>query len=289
MPAILAARCCGLKAILDLGEHYPGMMEVLGKQHIAHHIVRNRWLIRHLEIMSVKSADLVWVVADENRDRLAPYASRIEVINNYPALLQASAEPSAQCAYSPTGKPVSLVSLGLIDNIRGLDLAVEAFAIVVRSMPNVEFVIYGDGPYRSTLEQQVKRLNLNGKLRFGGWVSPSEKYSKLASADIGILLHKVCDLTQHTIPNKLFDYMYAGLPVISTKLNPVMRILALEACGIAVNENPEAVAAGMSDLIANVEKRRSFAANGVAAVHARYTWGSEAEKVSAALARLASD
>ena len=84
LPVFFAARTCGIKAILDLGEHYPGMMEILGKQNFAHHIIRNRWLITKLEALSVRMADCTWVVVEENKDRLQRYSSRINVINNYP-------------------------------------------------------------------------------------------------------------------------------------------------------------------------------------------------------------
>ena len=87
LPVFFAARTCGIKAILDLGEHYPGMMEILGKQNLVHYITRNRRLITWLEAISVRLADLVWVVVDENKERLKCYSSRIEVISNYPLLI----------------------------------------------------------------------------------------------------------------------------------------------------------------------------------------------------------
>jgi len=120
---------------------------------------------------------------------------------------------------------------------------------------------------------------LEDKVHFGGWVSLDQKYETLAKGDIGLLLHKVCDLTQHTVPNKLFDYMSTGLPVISTKLRPVTRILEKERCGIAVEETPASVAEGMRTLITNQGMRKKFTGNGRRAVRARYTWESESEKI----------
>lgn len=280
LPVFFAARTCGIKAILDLGEHYPGMMEILGKQNFAHYIIRNRWLITKLEALSVRMADRVWVVVEENKERLRGYSSRITVINNYPVSVGDDvAHKVTQRAYSNAGEPVTLISLGLIDNIRGLELAIEAFAILVRELGNVRLKIYGDGFFRKALEEQVKILCLEDKVVFGGWVSASQKYEVMAEGDIGLILHRVCELTQHTVPNKLFDYMNVGLPVVSTQLGPVTRILGAEQCGVAVSENAEAVAEGVSALILDVERRKKFSENGYRAVRSRYRWDGEEKKI----------
>lgn len=280
LPVFLAARACGIGAILDLGEHYPGMMEILGKQNPAHYIIRNRWLIARLEALSVRMADCVWVVAEENKERLQRNSSRINVINNYPVPIgKEVVQKVLPRAYSNTEEPVTLIFLGVIDNFRGLELAVDALAILVRELGNVRLKIYGDGLFRDALEKQVKLLELENKVVFGGWVSASQKYEVMAEGDIGLILHKVCDLTQHTIPNKLFDYMSVGLPVVSTKLGPVVRILDAEQCGIAVDENAEAVAEEVKALILDVKRRKRFAENGYRAVRSRYRWDQEEEKI----------
>lgn len=280
LPVYFAAKILRIPVVLDIGEHYPGMMRILGKEKLAHHLIRNDWLITRLEALSVKLADRVWVVVEENKQRLASYSSKIDVINNYPALVAgASVSVPQHRPFSPDGEPVTLISLGLIDNIRGLDLAIEAFALVAGDLKNVRLVIYGDGFFREMLEAQVHRLGLQDKVHFGGWVDADQKYEVLAQGDIGLLLHTVCDLTQHTVPNKLFDYMYVGLPVLSTKLLPVTRILETEKCGVAVDETSISIAEGMKALILDHSLRGEFSINARDAVHARYRWETEAEKI----------
>lgn len=287
LPVYFAARLCGIKAVLDLGEHYPGMMEIIGKQNLVHYIIRNDSLIRWLEKISVSLADAVWVVVDENRQRLERYAKHIQVINNYPATEGNSF--GKQCmhrGWSRTGEPVTLISLGLIDNIRGLDLAIEAFEIVERELGNVRFVIYGDGVFRPELERMVQARHLEAKVIFGGWVSEEKKYDLMADGDIGLVLHKVCDLTQHTIPNKLFDYMAVGLPVAATRLRPVARILEFEDCGVCMEENAGAVAAGLIELIVDTKRREQMGRNGREAVKTRYSWHTESKKILTEIDRL---
>lgn len=288
LPVILAARFCGIKAILDLGEHYPGMMEIMGKQKLSHYIIRNDRLIRWLERISVRMADAVWVVVDENMRRLNPYAKQIQVINNYPVSDgNSQGKACSHRAWSRTGEPVKLVSLGLIDSIRGLDLAIEAFEIVDRDLGNVQFVIYGDGEFRPILEQMVEALCLKNKVIFGGWVSSEDvKYELMADGDIGLVLHKVCDLTNHTIPNKLFDYMSVGLPIVATHLAPVEKIIKQEDCGVCVDEDAVEIALSLIKLIREISRRRQMGLNGQKAIINRYRWSTEALKISSEVTRM---
>lgn len=120
---------------------------------------------------------------------------------------------------------------------------------------------------------------MESHVKFCGWVPEDRKYEVLMNGDIGLLLHKVCDLTQHTVPNKLFDYMCVGLPVLATPLRPVARIIELENCGLIVDEDAKAIADGMKKLVTSVQLRRMYGRNGYDAVYAKYTWDSEAKKI----------
>ncbi len=279
LPVLIAARTCHIKVILDLGEHYPGMMKIIGKQKIVHYFIRNLVFITWLEAISVRMADLVWVVVNENQERLKKYSSCIEVISNYPVTSGTSYRKNITKPFSPDGPPINLVSIGIIDNIRGLDLALASFSLLEQSLGNVRLLIYGDGPYRSILESKVQDLKLGHKIIFGGWIPHSEQFEVLRDGDIGLILHKVCDLTQHTIPNKLFDYMSIGLPVVTTPLRPIIRIVKSEQCGIIIDESPEIVASSIRDLILDRDKRARYSENGYRAMQARYRWTSEEDKL----------
>ena len=277
LPVIMAAHVWGIKAILDLGEHYPGMMQILEKQNIFHHITRNRLLITWLEILSVRKADSVWVVVEENKRRLEQYNSAVEVVNNYPISIDGLAQKISVKPYSVDQAPIILTSFGVVDNIRGLDLAIDAVAILEREFENVELHIYGDGFFRDSLESQVKSLNLKGKVVFMGWISGDQKYDVMAKGDIGLILHKVCELTQHTVPNKIFDYMSVGLPVLSTMLRPVMRILEEHQCGVVAEDNAVDVASKLKALIQNQSLRSDLSSNGYNAVRQYFSWKTEEE------------
>lgn len=273
MPAIRAAGKIGIPAVLDIGEHYPGLIEMLGKQKFAHHLTRSVPLVAWLERMAVQTADEVWVVVEENRDRLAPFAKSIKMIGNYPFF-------ESEAPGRKAGRPFTFVSLGIIDNLRGLDLAIDAFACITPELPDARILIYGDGPILPELQRRVNSLGLGDRVLFGGWIAEADKYEALAEGDVGLLLHRPGVLTQHTMPNKLFDYMHCGLPVLATRLAPIQRILDAEECGLVVNYDTGEVAAAMLQLAcAPDEGLCAMGEKGRVAVRLRYNWHTEARKV----------
>lgn len=288
LPSIRAAHQCNIKLILDIAEHYPGMMEIVRKKGFGSRIFRDPRLIAWLEAISVSKADVVWAVCEENAERLARYNPLVEVINNYPIASEiASCGICGHRPYQHTGKPVRIVSFGLINEIRGLDLAIEGFAILSRVLPNIRLVIFGDGPMRQALETQAKALDLGDKVEFRGFVSFEKRYSVMSEGDLGVIFHRSCALTQHTLPNKLFDYMSVGLPVVSVPLRPVARILEDEGCGIVVRETPGDVAEGLRLLILDQARRQAMGERGRRAVVERYLWDHEEEKLERCLCELA--
>lgn len=280
LPAYIAAKLLNKKIILDIGEHYPGMMEVLGKQKLIHYITRNVTLISILETFSVYLADSVWVVAKENMERLTNINNHIEVISNNPIDDSWKNYPSIRIKkYSLNEKPLQLISFGLIDNIRGLDFAIDLIDLIKEELPNVCLVIFGDGPYKRTLEQKSVQMNLQNKILFKGWISSSKKYHALAKGDLGIIFHKECKLTNHTIPNKIFDYMSMGIPVISTNLNPLKRIINKEKCGYIISNSKEKASKQIIEIIKDSDSRSKCSVNARKAMIDGYKWEHDEKKI----------
>jgi len=276
IPAYFAGKLHGIKIILDIGEHYPGMVEVLGKQKIAHYITRNIFLITLLEALSIYLADSVWVVAEENKKRLLKYNQSINVIGNSPIDDSWKRFPIIKPKeYMDNGEPFKLISFGLLDNIRGIEYAIDIVNELIKKLPNTVMIIYGDGPFKKDLEQKVKKMELNYCIEFMGWTPGDKKYQSLQEGDLGILFHKVCNLTNHTIPNKLFDYMSMGLPVVSTNLMPIKRIIKKEKCGYIISNDLKIATEQMIEIIIDHKKRVSYSHNGRNAMLKGYKWSED--------------
>jgi glycosyltransferase involved in cell wall biosynthesis len=98
-----------------------------------------------------------------------------------------------------------------------------------------------------------------------------------ASADIGILFYRNdCRNNYYCAPNKLFEYMMMGLPVIAANYPGMQALVEGEAVGLCVNpEDPNEIAGAVNRMAADPEARRTIRANGLRLSMERYNWENE--------------
>jgi glycosyltransferase involved in cell wall biosynthesis len=112
-------------------------------------------------------------------------------------------------------------------------------------------------------------------------VLPQVPYDELvpytASADLGILLYRNdCRNNYYCAPNKLFEYMMMGLPMIAANYPGLMPIVEGEQVGLCVDpESPAAIAAAVNRLAADPGQRERMRANGLRLTAERYNWETE--------------
>ncbi|HEV2643965.1 MAG TPA: glycosyltransferase, partial [Candidatus Elarobacter sp.] len=116
--------------------------------------------------------------------------------------------------------------------------------------------------------------------------SHREALEIVASADVGLLPHQKNESWDTTIPNKLFDYMAAGLPVVTSDAAPCERIVHETGCGeVFASGNAEAMAAAIRRATDPSRSARLGDA-GVRAVLGRYNWEHDTEVLLAAVESL---
>lgn len=150
----------------------------------------------------------------------AKYKVPVEAIRNVPELIQEDALDKNQIM---VGKPVDvskeiLIYQGALNLGRGIELMIDCMEF----LPGVELLIVGTGDISSELKMQVKNRNLGNRVHFQGRLIP-EKLRKLTPiASLGMSLEEDLGLNyRYALPNKIFDYIHAGIPVIVSDL-PVM-------------------------------------------------------------------
>lgn len=132
----------------------------------------------------------------------------------------------------------------------GIDLILDAAV----KLPHVNFLLVGDGPSKAAAVARVDRDDL-ANVRFHDPVAKSRLADLLHAADVGI--HAVAPLTvfaRGMSPNKLFDYMAAGLPVVSNASGALRRVITDEECGRLVE--PGDLALGLASVAAASNRRR---------------------------------
>lgn len=113
----------------------------------------------------------------------------------------------------------------------GTQNAIPSIVEAATELPELDFLFVGDGPAKAAAIRQVDELGLTN-VTFRAPVPKSELPSLLAACDIGLHTLTPLALFEHGIsPNKVFDYMAAGLPLVSNSGTALHRVMSPEECG----------------------------------------------------------
>lgn len=183
-------------------------------------IMRNPVVIYFFEAIerfSYDYADHITVHSEGNLNFLAKRKKvKKEKISVLPNWLDTDSFESAKRTgvykhkYKLNGKFVILFA-GVVGPAQGLDIVIP-IAEALRDIPDIVFLIVGDGTERAKIESEAQRINLKNIL-FSGFV-PMEEYPFLAKdMDVGLVcLSK--EMKSPVVPGKIQGYMAAGLPII---------------------------------------------------------------------------
>lgn len=275
LPVWLAAKAQRLPVVFDLSEYFPAMNLIVGKS-LWRKLTAPAFAARYLETLAVKLSDQIWVVVEEQVQRLKRYsdASRFRVISNTPIVPERHVQETfrERSRTADQTAPVRLGYVGYIDPGRGIQSVIAAIPRM-RKPEQIRLDIVGDGSYRRDLEDMTRSLRLQNTVSFLGWIEPGALEAKCAAWDAGLIPHYVNAFTNHTIPNKLFDYMLWGKAVIATPMAPVVRVIRETGCGVVMPDDVQGIAGVLDDLVDDPSRLVDMGLKGQEAVRAKYNWG----------------
>ncbi|MGH2463985.1 MAG: glycosyltransferase family 4 protein, partial [Candidatus Limnocylindrales bacterium] len=184
----------------------------------------------------------------------------------------------------PASTPVVLYQGGFSRD-RGIEQLISALA----ELPGAALVLLGYGPLRDELERRAREPGLAGRLHVLPAVPPDELIEWVASADVVAMPIQATTLNHRlTTPNKLFEAMAAGVPVVASDLPGMAGIVRETGCGVLVDPaDPAAIAGAIGDLLAlPMAEREAIGQKGHAAHLARYNWEAQVEGLLAEYGRL---
>lgn len=192
-------------------------------------------------------------------------------------------------APSPVGRPVRLLFQGQFFADRGIDALIR---VVASRRGDVVLTLQGWGGIEQELRGLVAQLDAGRVVRFAAPCDPLSVVECAADHDIGVINHLPLSLN-HTLasPNKLFDYICAGLAVVAPDYPVFREILTDAGCGVlARSASAEDMADALAALLESAERIGELKAAAVASSE-RYLWATQAERLIAvyrtALARRA--
>lgn len=155
----------------------------------------------------------------------------------------------------PPSKPVRFLYSGSLDSPRGIDMLLEAVALLPESGWQLD--ITGSGRFAELVAQTASKSIFRNRIKFHGTID-QQSFDQLASqCHVGLNCQRVCDpISSVTFPSKVFSYLSVGLNVLSTRGSNVPDICG-SACLYVDEDTPSSLAMAMERIIKQPELRRA--------------------------------
>ncbi len=176
------------------------------------------------------------------------YGIRPEVVRNIPRKNSSvSRKLTRKEVHLPENKKIILLQGAGINVHRGAEEAVEAMQFINEAV----LLIIGSGDVIQQLKELAEKDHLEGKIIFVSKLPPDELRAWTALADIGLTLDKNTNINyRFSLPNKIFDYIHAGIPVLTSDLVEVRRIVEHYQVGrVSFDHDPQNLAKILNEMI----------------------------------------
>jgi glycosyltransferase involved in cell wall biosynthesis len=261
------------KLIADLHENWPALLLVSKHTNtLLGRLLSPIYLWRIYEKRVLKKADAIIVVVEEAKSRVIKLGipeEKIFIVSN-----TINHEELAIGNITKPHKEIILFYAGGINHHRGLHNIIAAMHHAGNS--SLKFWIVGDGSYKDALVQQIKNSGLQDQVEFFGFQPFLKMMELMQQSDFALIPHLKTEHTDSTIPNKIFQYMYAGKPVIASDCLPIKRILEETGAGFVY---PAENIVHLSEIFNSLYKTDvvKMAENGRKAVVEKYNWSHDSK------------
>jgi glycosyltransferase involved in cell wall biosynthesis len=214
----LLPKMFGAKVILDQHDPMPELMNTIF--HLAEDSRPVR-LMRWLEKRSISFADRVITVNLACKKIFAARScpqEKVSVVMNAPDgnIFPYRAARSYVVREPKSTKPFVIMYHGSLVERNGLELAVDALAMVRDSMPNAELRVYGRStPYLEQVQKKAQDLGIADQVRYLGPKRLEELVGEIEACDVGVIPNQRNSFTDINTPTRIFEYLALGKSVIA--------------------------------------------------------------------------
>lgn len=277
LPNYLVARLKKIPLAYDSHEYFTGVPELNGRP-----FVRNIW--KKLESAIFPHLKYVMTVSDSVAEQyFKDYGIRPDVVRN----CSPDSSSTASLTRHELGIPENCFLLVFQGGGINIDKGGEELIEAVKLLENVFLLILGSGDVLPALKEKTEDLGLSDKVRFLPKMPWKEMIRYTRSADAGLSLEKDTNLNyRFSLPNKLFDYISAGIPVIAGDLPEISKIITDNECGIIIQAiTPEEIGKAIvrirdDSVLLNKLKQNVVNASGI------LNWEKESAKATAFYKRI---
>ena len=246
LPNYLVSKLKGIPLVYDTHEIFTEVPELTG-----HTFKQNTW--RRLERWMFPKLKHVFTVNQSISDwYYDKYKVRPAVVRNMPRKKSGAVTPVSKRALGlPEDKKIVILQGAGINVDRGSEELVEA----MKYLDDVVLLIVGSGDVIDRLKEISAKEKLQDRVILTGKV-PHEKLKQYTMiADMGVTLDKDTNINyRFSLPNKIFDYIHAGIPVLCSDLPEVARIVREYKVGAVISSHdPKHIAATIKSAFSSEE------------------------------------
>ena len=283
-PAALAiGRLLGKGVVMDMWENYPEALKGWARLDWKVRLFKNPAVARAVELFVTSRMDHIFVVVDEQKQRLIEdgvKAERISVVTNAADVeLFSGGIAAGQTPLDQEPDAYKLLYVGVVTVERGLDDIIRALGVLKAELPQLRLYIAGTGNYCEALQRLAKAEGVEQVVVFTGWVSFDQIRFYIAKSDLCLIPHVRSKFIDTTIPNKIFQYMLVGKPLLVSDAKPLARVVRECNCGFVFESGNTESAAAAIRAAYKARHDITLGERGRQTVLAKYTW----EKAAASL------
>ncbi|MCB9195061.1 MAG: glycosyltransferase [Flavobacteriales bacterium] len=242
----LISKLKGIPLIYDSHEYFTGVPEIQQRPAVKKvWITIEKWIFPRLKYVFTVNDSIADLYEKE-------YGLRPNVMRNIP-MHTTLPQPIERNSITNDPSQKILVLQGAGINVdRGAEELLEAMV----HLPNYLLMIIGSGDVITTLKLRAQRSDLQGKVLFLGKMSYEEMMRYTQIADGGLTLDKPTNINYlYSLPNKIFDYIKAGIPVLSSDLVELRKIIESYHVGTIIpNHDPLVIAETINTYLCNTDK-----------------------------------
>ncbi|MFM9056467.1 MAG: glycosyltransferase [Bacteroidota bacterium] len=264
----LISRLRKIPLVYDSHEYFTGVPELTNRPRVQGIW---KWLERH---MVPNLTHCITVNAGIAKLYFDEYGVPFNVIRNVPEPTTIALPERSILRKSlglPNEKPILILQGAGINIQRGAEEAVES----MQHLADYLLLIVGSGDVIPQLKQKVITDGLSDRVRFVDRMPPAELKRFTAAADIGLSLDKDTNINyRYSLPNKLFDYLHARIPVVASNLPEVAAVVTQYQVGkVIADHTPEHIAACIREVHQGLEN--GMYKNGIEKACSELNWNEE--------------
>lgn len=271
LPNYFISRLKGVKMIYDSHEYFTETPELVHRPR-----VQRVW--KRIEGFVVPKLKEMITVCDSIAELFEQkYGVRCHVVRNIPPRAALPPQGDKKALGLPEDKHLLVLQGSGINIQRGAEELVES----MQYLDDCYLMVIGGGDVLPVLKQMVADLHIEDRVRFLPRMPYQQMMAYTQLAELGFILDKDTNLNyRFCLPNKLFDFIQAGVPIVSSNLVEVGKIIKKYNIGLFIpDHDPKSIAATVKDGLSD-PLRREVWKNGLARAAEDLCWEKESQMLS---------